>query len=85
MHEEINLSQNYYVEHFRLANHHYNNTEISVTLVKNDEGFEAEYEIIFPDDIVDGFLGQFNSREAALKSAEEYIYIFLRLYKRKKQ
>ena len=81
--QHLHLSNKYNVEQYYLTNHPYENIEdIIVTIMSSkDLGIEAEYDIIGKSFEVDGYVGQFKTREDALRAAEKCIYSYLKNFK----
>lgn len=75
----MNLSRQYNVEYFHLSN--FNNPNIIDVVIiiihSVDLGIEAEYEIIKRGSVIDGYVGQFKTKEQAIAAAEKMIAVYL--------
>lgn len=78
--KHIKLSRQYNVEYFYLSNlHNPNIKEVVIIIVHSDDlGIEAEFEIEKVDAIIDGYVGQFKTKEDAIKAAEKMIAVHLK-------
>ena len=77
--KHIKLSRQYNGEYFYLNNLNIPNIKEVVIIIVHSEdlGIEAEFEIVKVDTRIDGYVGQFQTKEEAIKAAERKIAVHL--------